>query len=157
MLPETAMDGLTPEDLRLLLNGVGDINVNLLISYTSFSDESGPGNGDKVTKIKRWLWSIVEKMTQMERMDLVSTNSERNWNQVFSTMLITFNMFFTGLLLDRFAGVASFGRWIPAYAKRYDKTTGRFAFTDREYVYFATIHTDLQFQEYIKTETIVSY
>lgn len=71
MLPETAMDGLTPEDLRLLLNGVGDINVNLLISYTSFSDESGPGNGDKVTKIKRWLWSIVEKMTQMERMDLV--------------------------------------------------------------------------------------
>lgn len=74
VLPETAMDGLTPEDLRLLLNGVGDINVNLLISYTSFSDESGPGNGDKVTKIKRWLWSIVEKMTQMERMDLVSTD-----------------------------------------------------------------------------------
>lgn len=71
VLPETSMDGLTPEDLRLLLNGVGDINVNLLISYTSFSDESGPGNGDKVTKIKRWLWSIVEKMTQMERMDLV--------------------------------------------------------------------------------------
>lgn len=71
MLPETALDGLTPEDLRLLLNGVGDINVNLLISYTSFSDESGPGNSDKVTKIKRWLWSIVEKMTQMERMDLV--------------------------------------------------------------------------------------
>ena len=29
------------EYVRLLLNGVGDINVTTLIGYTSFNDESG--------------------------------------------------------------------------------------------------------------------
>ena len=65
------MDGLTAEDLRLLLNGVGDINVAVLISYTSFNDESGE-SGERLVKFKRWLWSIVEKMSHIERQDLVS-------------------------------------------------------------------------------------
>lgn len=71
VLPEGALDGLTSEDLRLLLNGVGDINVSVLISYTSFNDESGEST-DRLVKFKRWLWSIVEKMTHLERQDLVS-------------------------------------------------------------------------------------
>ncbi|CAG9834089.1 unnamed protein product [Diabrotica balteata] len=70
VLPEGSLDGLTAEDLRLLLNGVGDINVAVLISYTSFNDESGE-NSDRLVKFKRWLWSIVEKMTHIERQDLV--------------------------------------------------------------------------------------
>lgn len=70
-LPLGALDGLTAEDLRLLLNGVGDINVQVLISYTSFNDESGE-TGERLVKFKRWLWSIVEKMTHIERQDLVS-------------------------------------------------------------------------------------
>jgi len=41
VIPARALEGLTAEDLRLLLNGVGDINVTTLISYTSFNDESG--------------------------------------------------------------------------------------------------------------------
>ena len=41
VLPKGALDTLTPEDIRLLLNGVGDIDVETLISYTSFNDESG--------------------------------------------------------------------------------------------------------------------
>ena len=41
VLPKGALDTLTPEDFRLLLNGVGDIDVETLISYTSFNDESG--------------------------------------------------------------------------------------------------------------------
>ena len=41
VIPSRALDGLTGEDLRLLINGVGDINVQTLISYTSFNDESG--------------------------------------------------------------------------------------------------------------------
>lgn len=41
VIPRGSLDGLTAEDLRLLLNGVGDINVQTLISYTSFNDESG--------------------------------------------------------------------------------------------------------------------
>lgn len=70
VLPEGSLDSLTAEDLRLLLNGVGDINVAVLISYTSFNDESGE-NSERLVKFKRWLWSIVEKMTHLERQDLV--------------------------------------------------------------------------------------
>lgn len=71
VLPSGSLEGLMPEDLRLLLNGVGDINVAVLISYTNFNDESGE-SGDRLLKFKRWLWSIVERMTNIERMDLVS-------------------------------------------------------------------------------------
>ncbi|XP_022901003.2 E3 ubiquitin-protein ligase hyd isoform X2 [Onthophagus taurus] len=70
VLPEGSLDGLTAEDLRLLLNGVGDINVAVLISYTSFNDESGESS-ERLVKFKRWLWSIVEKMSHLERQDLV--------------------------------------------------------------------------------------
>ncbi|CAH0557316.1 unnamed protein product [Brassicogethes aeneus] len=70
VLPEGSLDGLTAEDLRLLLNGVGDINVAVLISYTSFNDESNE-NIERLVKFKRWLWSIVEKMSHLERQDLV--------------------------------------------------------------------------------------
>lgn len=41
VIPKSSLEGLTAEDFRLLLNGVGDINVHALISYTSFNDESG--------------------------------------------------------------------------------------------------------------------
>lgn len=70
VLPESALEGLTAEDLRLLLNGVGDINVSALVSYTSFNDESGEQT-DRLTRFKRWLWAIVDKMTHLERQDLV--------------------------------------------------------------------------------------
>ncbi|GBP22900.1 E3 ubiquitin-protein ligase hyd [Eumeta japonica] len=70
VLPESVLEGLTAEDLRLLLNGVGDINVAALISYTSFNDESGEPP-DRLARFKRWLWAIVDKMTHLERQDLV--------------------------------------------------------------------------------------
>ncbi|XP_017473114.1 PREDICTED: E3 ubiquitin-protein ligase hyd isoform X1 [Rhagoletis zephyria] len=70
VLPDNCMNSLTAEDLRLLLNGVGDINVSTLISYTTFNDESSEGS-DKLLKFKRWFWSIVEKMNSSERQDLV--------------------------------------------------------------------------------------
>ena len=41
VIPRGSLDSLTAEDFRLLINGVGDINVQTLISYTSFNDESG--------------------------------------------------------------------------------------------------------------------
>ena len=71
VLPETALDSLTAEDLRLLLNGVGDINVSVLSNYTSFNDESNE-SAEKLQRFKRWLWQIVERMTNIERQDLVS-------------------------------------------------------------------------------------
>lgn len=70
VIPANSLDGLTAEDFRLLLNGVGDINVQTLISYTSFNDESGESS-DKVQRFKRWFWSVVEKMNNHERQDLV--------------------------------------------------------------------------------------
>ena len=70
VLPQNALEGLTSEDLRLLLNGTGEIRVPTLISYTSFNDESGEPP-ERLLRFKRWLWSIVEKMTTQERQDLV--------------------------------------------------------------------------------------
>ncbi len=49
---------------------VGDINVQTLISYTSFNDESGE-SPDRLVNFKRWLWATVEKMTPLEKQDLV--------------------------------------------------------------------------------------
>ena len=49
---------------------MGDINVQTLISYTSFNDECGE-SPDRLVAFKRWLWSIVEKMTPLEKQDLV--------------------------------------------------------------------------------------
>ncbi|ESO86003.1 hypothetical protein LOTGIDRAFT_129991 [Lottia gigantea] len=70
VLPSNALEGLTSEDLRLLLNGVGNINVQTLISYTSFNDESGESS-ERVHRFKRWFWSVVEKMNNRERQDMV--------------------------------------------------------------------------------------
>jgi len=70
VLPGSSLEGLTAEDFRLLLNGVGEVNVQTLIQYTSFNDESGEG-GEKLLKFKRWFWSSVEKMNNQEKQDLV--------------------------------------------------------------------------------------
>ncbi|CAG0918967.1 unnamed protein product [Notodromas monacha] len=70
VLPASSLEGLTSEDLRLLLNGVGEVHVPSLVSFTSFHDESGEG-GEKLAKFRRWFWAVVEKMTNLERQDLV--------------------------------------------------------------------------------------
>jgi len=78
-LPSTALDNLTAEDFRLLLNGVGEINIQTLISYTTFIDDRGTSASkrssvqvdEQLGYFKKWFWSIVEKMTTKERQDLV--------------------------------------------------------------------------------------
>merc|ERR1712168_80203 len=49
----------------------GEFDVQALINYTSFNDESKDMSGDRVVKFKRWFWSVVERMSNMERQDLV--------------------------------------------------------------------------------------
>ena len=39
VIPKNFLDCLTPEDFRLLLNGNSKVDVNKLISYTSFCEE----------------------------------------------------------------------------------------------------------------------
>ena len=41
VIPVSALENLTAEDLRLLLNGCGEVSVQQLTSYTSFNDETG--------------------------------------------------------------------------------------------------------------------
>lgn len=41
VIPKSALEDLTAEDFRLLVNGCGEVNVQMLISFTSFNDESG--------------------------------------------------------------------------------------------------------------------
>jgi E3 ubiquitin-protein ligase EDD1 len=52
VIPSNSLEGLTSEDLRLLLNGVGTISVQTLISYTSFNDESSK----LFSSYSRFLW-----------------------------------------------------------------------------------------------------
>ncbi|OQR77876.1 E3 ubiquitin-protein ligase UBR5-like [Tropilaelaps mercedesae] len=70
VLLNNSLEGLTAEDLRLLLNGVPEVNVQSLISYTSFIDESKE-SVERTVRFKKWFWSIMEKMTSRERQDLV--------------------------------------------------------------------------------------
>lgn len=41
VIPQSSFDNLTAEDFRLLLNGCGEVNVQQLMSYTCFNDETG--------------------------------------------------------------------------------------------------------------------
>ena len=77
VIPAGALDSLTSEDLRLLLNGVGDINVTTLISYTSFNDESGE-TSERLVTFKRWLWAVIEKMSPLDKQDLVYSGQVRD-------------------------------------------------------------------------------
>ena len=77
-IPASSLDGLTAEDFRLLLNGSGEVNIHQLIGYTSFNDESGGAGSEKLLKFKKWFWSILEKMTMVQRQDLVSTRDLNN-------------------------------------------------------------------------------
>ncbi|CAH8458674.1 unnamed protein product [Heterobilharzia americana] len=81
VLPRNALDGLTAEDLRLLLNGTGDIDVDVLSGYTTFLDETGTGssvdltkscdNTNLVNRLKKWFWSTIRNMDIKQRQDLL--------------------------------------------------------------------------------------
>ena len=117
VLPASAIEGLTSEDLRLLLNGVGEVQVSSLVAFTSFHDESSEG-GEKLARFRRWFWSVVERMTNAERQDLVS----RRFSTIFNLNLLKFDNFVInfsfclGLLLDRKPCAPSKRRRVPTDA-----------------------------------------
>ncbi|RNA23457.1 E3 ubiquitin- ligase UBR5, partial [Brachionus plicatilis] len=69
VLPANALHGLYAEDLRLLLNGVADINVHVLASYTTISDESK--ESAKRAHFEKWFWSTLHKMSQQDKQELL--------------------------------------------------------------------------------------
>ncbi|THD21469.1 Hyperplastic disc [Fasciola hepatica] len=79
ILPRNALDRLTAEDLRLLLNGAGEIDVDVLASYTTFHNETGVSSTDVksaesvdgVARLKRWFWTTVRNMDNRQRQDLL--------------------------------------------------------------------------------------
>ena len=72
VIPRSSLAGLTAEDLRLMLNGSGEISVDLLKHITQFNNEAGPSEPDeKINKFKKWFWGIVERMSTAEKQELV--------------------------------------------------------------------------------------
>jgi len=88
VLPLTVFDYLSPEDFRLLLNGTSNINITILMTYTTFNDESGKfkfvnnyliflffyslgETNERINQFKKWFWSVLEKFNSIERQDLV--------------------------------------------------------------------------------------
>lgn len=152
MLPEYALDRLTAEDLRLLLNGVGDIHVGTLISYTTFNDESNE-KSDKLIKLKRWLWGTVEKMTSIEKQDLVSVSfyfsSKKQILQMWRALIVcdhdNYNKNkltrFAVELLDGIACVAGVRGGLPADANCEYSTGGRRAPAHGQHVYIAALYS----------------
>lgn len=149
MLPEYALDRLTAEDLRLLLNGVGDIHVGTLISYTTFNDESNE-KSDKLIKLKRWLWGTVEKMTSIEKQDLVSVPFYFCSKKTKSPNVECFDCYielqqidshFAVELLDGIACVAGVRGGLPADANCEYSTGGRRAPAHGQHVYIAALYS----------------
>ena len=69
VLPASALVGLTAEDFRLLLNGVADINIHILASYTTISDESKESS--RRPQFEKWFWTTLERMSQQEKQELL--------------------------------------------------------------------------------------
>jgi len=69
VLPANSLNGLNAEDFRLLLNGIVDINVATLMSYTSICDESK--EAAKRAQFEKWFWGCVEKMSAHEKHELL--------------------------------------------------------------------------------------
>lgn len=67
-----SMEQLTPEDFRLLLNGVDRaIDIQQLASWTNWQDETNDKMQDK-TRFKHWFWNTVDKFLNEEKQELVS-------------------------------------------------------------------------------------
>lgn len=62
VLPKNSLEDLTAEDFRLLVNGCGEVNVQMLISFTSFNDESGR---KRHVFLKRGSWSMLSVSSEV--------------------------------------------------------------------------------------------
>lgn len=70
VIPSNALQGLTAEDLRLLMCGAEQICVSTLQSMTTFADESH-STSETITKFKQWFWSVVEGLSSQEKQELI--------------------------------------------------------------------------------------
>ncbi|XP_062520971.1 E3 ubiquitin-protein ligase UBR5-like isoform X3 [Corticium candelabrum] len=71
VLTSSSLFSLTPEDLRLLLNGCGDVSVDQLKKYTSFNDETACESSSLLTQFRHWFWQVVDKLSRKEKQELL--------------------------------------------------------------------------------------
>jgi E3 ubiquitin-protein ligase EDD1 len=69
VLPANVFEGINAEDFRLLLNGVADISISTLASYTTISDESKESN--RRAQFEKWFWTTLERMSLQEKQELL--------------------------------------------------------------------------------------
>lgn len=81
VLPKNALEDLTAEDFRLLVNGCGEVNVQMLISFTSFNDESGMLLGSGPLTLAFLLRLTVITDSQFVRFGCNMINNHPNWIQ----------------------------------------------------------------------------
>lgn len=90
VIPTDSLSHLSPEDLRLILCGSSEINMNALESYTKFLDESS-SSSDTLEKYKQIFWSVVNKFTDQEK--------QVSFWPTFSDFILNFSGF--DIFLDR--------------------------------------------------------
>lgn len=66
VIPADALNGLTAEDLRLILCGTEQVSVRLLETFTSFLDESS-SEPKTLQKMKSWFFRVISKFTDQEK------------------------------------------------------------------------------------------
>lgn len=66
VIPETMLDGLNPEDLRLILCGIESVSISVLQENTTFLDESR-ALSETLTRFKQWFWQVIEAFTPQEK------------------------------------------------------------------------------------------
>ena len=69
VLPANSLEGLNSEDFRLLLNGVAEISIHTLASYTTISDESKEPS--RRPQFEKWFWATLDRMSQQEKQELL--------------------------------------------------------------------------------------
>ena len=73
MIPADTLTNLTSEDLRLILCGTQDVNIQMLQSFTKFLDESS-APAEVLAKYKKTFWSVVNKFSNVEKQVFLLTN-----------------------------------------------------------------------------------
>ena len=70
VVPESTLSVFTAEDLRLMLNGLLAVDLNMLRTCTVFEKTEGHRE-DEMERTRKWFWAVVQKMTDEERHDLL--------------------------------------------------------------------------------------
>ncbi|GMT33624.1 hypothetical protein PFISCL1PPCAC_24921 [Pristionchus fissidentatus] len=70
VIPQSLLDNLNAEDLRLVLCGTETVSLSLMQSYTAWTDESH-AVPETIEKYKQWFWQVADRLSPQEKQDLI--------------------------------------------------------------------------------------